>query len=294
MEKGTNFFDEYSMFIGLILLGFVIVILLSTPSSILASSITTIDTELSHASRDAMSVRTQMDFGNNEHVAAFPMVIGDWRGTEDDTAKLKESLGADVMLMRAYSHPEIRQLVFFHILQSNNRSSFHPPIVCYPALGYSIEEEGKENISVQNVSWASKPMYPVLERRKEECGCFNGTISAKKLIIVKESEDQVKERRVVLYFYVKDNPISSDTVTLVRVSALAPVDGSYAGALSICKDFMGDTFPYMFEFREGEDIIAVQLAKSGIGGWLIIGALVSVPFGIIVYPRIKKRNERLR
>jgi hypothetical protein len=293
MEKDTNFIEEYSLLIGFLLLAFVIIILLSTPSSILASSITTIDTELSHASGDETLVRTLMDFGNNEHIAAFPMVIGDWRGNDYDTAKLKESLGADVMLLRAYSHPEIRQLVFFHILQSNNLSSFHPPIVCYPALGYAIEEEGKENISVQNVSWATKPMYPVLESRKEECGCFNGTFSAKKLIVVKESKEdgKVTERRVVLYFYVKDNPLSSDTVTIVRVSALAPADGSYESALNICKDFMGDTFPYMFEFREGEDIIAVQLAKSGIGGWLIIGALVSVPIGIIVYLRIKKRKE---
>ena len=45
------------------------------------------------------------------------MIIGDWRGTGYETAKLKASLGADVMLMRAYSHPEIRQIVFFHILQ---------------------------------------------------------------------------------------------------------------------------------------------------------------------------------
>ena len=287
-----SFLDEYSKIIGLLLLTFVIIFLFSTPSTILARSISTIDTELSHASGDAMLVRTRMDFGSNEHIAAFPMVIGDWRGNDYDTAKLKESLGADVMLMRAYSHPEIRQPVFFHILQSNNRSSFHPPIVCYPALGYTIEEEGKENISVHNVSWASKPMYPVLESRKEECGCFNGTISAKKLIVVKESDGKVKERRVVLYFYVKDNPLSSDTVTIVRVSALAPVDGSYKSVLNICKDFMGDTIPYMFEVQEEECIIAVQLAESGIGGWLILGALVSVPIGVIVYPRIKKRNER--
>ncbi len=201
------------------------------------------------------------------------------------------------MLMRAYSHPEIRQLVFFHILQSNNRSSFHPPIVCYPALGYTIAEEGRESISVQNVSWVEEFSIPesklgelIKEKYLNESAYFNGTFSAKKLIVTKEVDGKVKERRVVLYFYVKDNPLSSDTVTVVRVSALAPTDGSYEGVLNICKDFMGDTFPYMFEFQEEEGIIEVQLAKSGIGGWLIIGALVSVPIGIIVYPRIKKRR----
>lgn len=48
----------------------------------------------------------------------------------------------------------------------------------------------------------------------------------------------------------------------------------------------------MFEVREEEEIIAVQLAKSGIGGWLIIGVLVSAPIGIIVYPRIKIRIKK--
>ena len=290
MEKDTNFFEEFSLLIGLILLGFVSIFLLSSPSSILASSITTIDTELSHASGDAMSVRTQMDFGNNEQVAAFPREIGDWRGNNYETSKLEENLGADVMLMRAYSHPKIRQPVFFHILQSNNLSSFHPPIVCYPALGYTIAEEGKESISVPNVSWVEEPLFAISESKKDELGGFNGTFSVKKLIVVKESnaDGKVTERRVVLYFYVKGNPLSSDTVTIVRVSALAPVEGSYEGVLDICKDFMGDTFPYMFEFQQGGAIIAVRLAKSGIAGWSVIAVLFALPFLIILYPRVKK------
>lgn len=280
-----SFFEEYSRIIGLLLLTFVIILLLSTPSLLLARSITTIDTELSHASGDESLVRTKMDFGNNEHVAAFPVVIGDWRGNDYETAKLKESLAADVMLMRAYSHPEIRQPVFFHILQSNNRSSFHPPIVCYPALGYRIEKEGKARIPVQNISWIEEPLYGVPATKALYS---NVTLPVKKLIVVKESDGEVNERRVVLYFYVKDKPNSSDTVTVVRVSALAPAEGSYENVLKICKDFMGDTIPYMFEFRQGEDIIAIRLAKTGLVGWGVIAILFALPILIIFYPRIKK------
>jgi len=156
-ERGKNntksFFEEYSKLIGLLLLGFVIIILLSTPSTILARSITVLDTELSHVSKDAVNVRTKMDFGNNEHIRAFPTDIGSWEGADHNTTRVAESLGADVMLMRTYVHPEFHQPVFFLIMQSKNRSSFHPPIVCYPALGYTIEEEGKEGIPVHNVSW---------------------------------------------------------------------------------------------------------------------------------------------
>ena len=89
----------------------------------------------------------------------FPNDISGWSGSNYDTTRVAESLGADVMLLRAYSHPEFYQPVFFLIVQSTNRSSFHPPIVCYPALGYTIEEEGKEEIPVHNISWVEEPLY---------------------------------------------------------------------------------------------------------------------------------------
>jgi len=230
-----SFFEEYSRIIGLLLLEFTIITLFSTPSMILAKSITTIDTELPRASEDMNFVKTKMDFGNNEHMQAFPKQIGDWNASDYNTTGVAESLGADVMLLRAYSHPKLYQPVFFLIIQSKNRSSFHPPIVCYPALGYTIEEEGKEEVVVHNANWASKPVLGTWESRREELGYFNETISVKKLIVVKESEEdgKVTERRVVPYFYVRENPFASSTVTMVRVSALAPLEGSYDGILNI-------------------------------------------------------------
>ena len=158
-------------------------------------------------------------------------------------------------------------------------------------MGYKIEEETTEEIRVSNAAWAEVPLYSHWD--PEEAGCFNGSMSAKKLVISKESDGEVTKRKVVLYFYVKDNPVITDKLTMIRVSAHAPINGSYEGALNLTKDFMGEVVPYMFEIREEEEITAVQLAKSGIGGWLIIGVLVSVPIGLIVYPRIKnrKRNE---
>ncbi|GAH60937.1 unnamed protein product, partial [marine sediment metagenome] len=226
-----SFFEEYSRVIGMLALTFVVVILLSTPSMLFAKPLTMIDTELSRASGGETSVRAKMDFGNNEHVRAFPNAIGDWTGANYNTTRIEKSLAADVMLLRAYSNPKLYQPVFFLIMQSNNRSSFHPPIVCYPALGYTIEEEGKEMIPVQNVSWIEEPLYTKPGNKTRIYP--NRTISAKKLIVVKESNGKVTERRVVLYYYVKENPFASDTVTMVRVSALAPTEGSYDGILNI-------------------------------------------------------------
>lgn len=283
-----SFFDEYSRVIGMLALTFVVVILLSTPSMLFAKPITTIDTELSRAPGGETSVRAKMDFGNNEHVRAFPYRIGDWTGADYNTTRVEKSLFADVMLLRAYSNPKLYQPVFFLIMQSNNRSSFHPPIVCYPALGYTIEEEGKEMIPVRNVSWIEEPLYTKPGNKTRIYP--NRTISAKKLIVVKELNGKVTERRVVLYFYVKENPFASDTVTMIRVSALAPTEGSYDGILNITREFMADTFPSMFELRREESPVLLILLASGLLiGKVAIILLFLAPLSIIFYPQIIRR-----
>lgn len=288
-----SFFEEYSRFIGLISLVFVIIILFSSPSLLLGKSITTIDTELSHASGDATPVRARMDFGSNEHMRAFPHLISNWNGADYNTTRVAESLGADVMLSRTYINPKFYQSVYFLIVQSENRSSFHPPIVCYPALGYKIEGEGKERIAVHDVSWVEKPLFTVPESRKEEFSGFNGTISVKRLVVTKESGGRVTERRVVLYFYVKGNPLASaasDTVTMVRASALVPLGASYDEILDMTKEFMGESVPHLFEFRPEGDIIIVSLVKLGIVGWFLTVVLLGLPLLVILYPKLRKGN----
>ncbi|MEA1943954.1 MAG: exosortase-associated EpsI family protein [Euryarchaeota archaeon] len=274
--------EEYSTIIGLLALTFVLVILLSTPSMIFAESITVIDTELSHASANAMPVRTKMDFGSDEYMERFPMEIGGWKGSDYNTTKLAASLGADVMLMRAYSSPASYQPLFLLIVQSNNRSSFHPPVICYPALGYTIEKEGRENVSVQNVSWVEEPVYG---KDKE-----NASISVKKLVVVKESDGKIIERRVVLYLYVKRG-FTSNTITMIRVSALAPLHGSYAGILEEEKEFFNDAFPHLFEFKKGEKLIIYQLIDSGLPGCVLVIVLFMIPILIICYPRFERTRE---
>lgn len=286
-----RFFEEYHRIIGILLLSFVIILLFSTPSMIFAKSFTTIGTELSHASSDETLVRSKIDFGSNEHMKAFPKEIGNWWGTDYETVGLAERLGADVLLMRAYSNPDFYQPVFFLIMQSNNRSSFHPPIVCYPALGYTIVEEGKEEIPIQDVSWEEEPLYT---KPLTKTGISaNRTISAKKLVVVKEAPDgSVTERRVVLYYYVKEKPVSNK-ITMVRISALAPLDGSYDEILNICEDFMVETVPCMFEPRRKDpSVLSLLLASNPALGTVTILLLFLVPLAIIFYPQIRDTQRR--
>jgi len=300
-EQEKDFVEEYSKLIGLLLLSLVLILLFSSPSLLLAKNITTIDTELSHATNDAATVRARLDLGSSEHIRAFPMKIGDWRGmTSDlDTSRVAANLGADVMLMRDYWHAKAQQPVFFLIVQSSNRTSFHPPIVCYPAMGYEIEEEGKVRLAVQNTSWAERLAIPetklgeAVKGRLNESPYFNGTISVKKLVVAKKKGDlgEVTERKVVLYFYLKEGSFS-DNFTMIRVSALAPTDeggDSYAEALNLTEELMADTFPCMFELRGGEEpVLFILLSYGSVVGKVAVGLLFLVPLLVFFYPRIKR------
>ena len=278
-----RFFEQYSMFIGLIMLTFVLTTLFSTPSMILAKSITSIGTELSHATEDELVVRTKIDFASNEHMQAFTRRIGNWTGTDyEGCEQVKELLRADVLLLRGYSQPRFIQPVDLLLLQSNNCTSFHSPTVCYPALGYTIEDEGKELVTIQKVGWAAERW---LERRDVPA---NVTLAVKKLVVAKKSETgETRERRVVLYFYVKERPLASNTITMVRVSALIPLTGPYEAIVDLEKDFLSETFPYLFEVRETEPRVITILASGSIFDQLALLLLLLAPVAVTFYPRLK-------
>jgi hypothetical protein len=288
-ETMGDFFAAYAKIIGLLMIAFVIILLFSTPSMILAKRVTMIGTELSYATGDELPVRTKLDLGNNEHMQAFPKQIGAWTAYDYNATGVAESLHADVLLLRAYSRPQLYQPIFFLIMQSNNRTSFHPPIVCYPALGYTIEEEGKETVTVHNVSWVEDPWLSIGDIRRNEA-----VLPVKKLVVSKNAADTggVTERRVVLYFYVKEPPLGSDTITMVRVEALAPTDGSYEGILKVSKEFMCETIPRMFEVQRPEQVLFTSLATGSIADKLALILLFLAPLAVIFFPELRSRSYR--
>lgn len=277
-----SFYKQYFTIIGLLALTIVICILLLPPSMVLAHTVTFIDTKSFRSSTDQTPVRTKMDIGNSEHMRKFPKVIGKWKGSDYETSEIEKRLNADVILMRAYQKPSFYQPIFFLIIHSSDLGSFHSPPFCYTMLGYQIEEEGKEEIPILNVKWASY-------WRSEAEQNVAASINANKLVIFKESDGEVTERRVVLYFYVKERPVSEDKLTMIRVSALVPIDMSYDGVLSLTEDFMGEVVPYLFEFyEEKEESIAAHLAKSGTG-WLLMTVSIIMPLAIMTYPWWRRR-----
>lgn len=294
-KESSHSWKHYSPIIGFSILVFLLIILL-TPLDQLRLMSTVIDSELSFASENQTPVLNKLDLSSSEQLRKFPAEIGDWKGSDYDTSAMETSLGADCMLMRAYSKPGLYQPIFFLIIQSEVQSSFHSPTNCYRALGWTIEEVGDTSIIV-STSWVEKPsekVWPSIAKHPkypEYIATYSQvSIPAKRLVVVKVDEESVIERRVVLYFYLKDSSATSNAVTMMRVSALAPLTGSYNGIMNIEEEFISDAFPYMFEIQEKQqgEMIIVRLAKSGVGGRLLLAFLFSIPIAILIYPRIRQ------
>lgn len=270
--------------IGIIALVTVLTPLLSTPSTVSPSGVSLIATEIQGSSGTELFVRTKLDFAHPEIMKTFPQHIGEWHSISYNWSRFEEILGADIMLSRAYRHPSFSNPVFFLIIQSTNVSSFHPPIVCYAALGYEIEEEGVEQVPIGNASWAKGHW-----RSEREGLIFKGEMNTKKLVVIKRTDGKITERRVVLYYYVKDERMSvPQEITMVRLSALAPLNGSYQVALESTKKLAMDTFPEMFEVKPQEKMVAEILVREyGTLGLLVIALLVSAPIVFMLLPFIR-------
>ena len=221
-----------------------------------------------------------MDFGNAAHLKAFPKNIDQWQGYDYDIGQIKEDFGADVALMRGYHFPGLYQPLFLLLMQARTETSFHPPPVCYTAQGWTIEEEGHDSIFVTDPMWidATSPSL---------------TVPLKKLIVFKEKDDRVTERRMVLYSYVKGNQFTSDTITMFRIETLAPLEGSYESVMDLSKEFLALTIPYMFEPDDSEEWnpISFRLIDSGIGGYIAIAILLLIPVTIIIVPIVRKERD---
>ncbi len=279
------FFKQYYWILGFLVLAAVITVMLGTPTTFLGKQTSFIYSNLSNPSSSQTYVRTNVDFGDEERLRQFPHEIGDWTEKEDyDVYPWKEQLGADVAIMRGYTKPGTRE-IWFLAMQSKSRSSFHPPEVCYPALGWEIVEEGFVSIPGEDADWIEKPLYPRFSKNET-------TVVLKKLLVAKDNE-----RRLVLYFYVKHGTVGadSDVVTMVRISAITTPQGSYESTLKAEEDLLLAFIPYMFDPGTKEDLIITKLVKMGAGGILLIIISFAVPIIMITYPQIGKlRHFRIR
>jgi len=293
-----NEYKQYTTLIGSVLIVLVVLILLISPQDIF-SSVSLIDTELSEASRGGIPVLTKMDLAQEEQLKNFPRQIDEWVGVDQEMPRVKEYLGADVLVTRAYTKADIKVPVFLLILQASSISSFHPPPICYKSMGYEVEEEGKEDVYVTDTAWVDITIseeelsrLPEWQREAIESSPYAGWVSVKRLVVFKQDNGEVTDRRVVLYFYIKDKMFVSDKISLVQVSALAPPSGPYNDAVSAAKELMAEVIPLMYKPHQQGKMFITYLIEWGIGGYFVILLLFCIPLAIIVCPKVIARRSR--
>ena len=274
-----NFLRQYSLIIGLSVLVIVIALLLSSSDMVFSSGVTFLDDELFGPSANEVHVETRMDLGSEKHMTEFPLNMGEWVGYDEDTAEWEKRLGADVTILRGYTAPGVYRPVHFLVLRSRTSSSFHEPRLCYPALGYNITEDGKDQVIMTHPDWAAE--FSTI------------SIPLEKLIVEKQTEDGKLDRLVVLSVYFRGNQFKTDSVTMIRIEKKVSENGSLEDTIDLEKAFLTEAIPLMFvpADKDGWNPIVAELAGWGIGGYLIIVCLVGIPIGIIAYPRVRYRRK---
>ncbi len=280
--------------IGIMFLAIVIVFLFSGPHYF-SSNVSFLDTELSESSDKGKSVRVKMDLSHQEELEDFPYRIGEWRGIDEDIEGLKEQLGAETLIKSSYSLDNPFNPVFLLLMQSASRASFHPPTVCFPALGYDIEEETKDTIHVTDISWISKMFDLDLEDMPEwiqqdlEASPEYGEISVKKLVVNHKNR---ADKRVVFYVYIKDRKITSNEVSMLQVSIGVPLSGSCEAESEKARTFMGEVIPLLFEPKEEEEkMFLTYILDMGIGGYFIVVLIFSIPIVLMLAPIVLARKK---
>jgi len=180
----------YLTIVGIFLLAVSITFMCSKSELLFSESVSFISTELSEAPRQETFAWSKTSFKTNEAIINFPTKLGQWEGYDWDKRKaadLRETLGANVFLMRDYYRPGIYTPIFFLIVQAKESTALHPPTVCYKWLGYHVDEF-KDVIQIAGAS---------------QDGAYDnvltgGTVPMKKLVVSKTSEGKVVERRVTL------------------------------------------------------------------------------------------------
>ncbi len=270
-----NFFRQYSLIIGLSVLVVICALLLSSSDIVFSSGVSFLDADLHNTSKGKIYVKTRIDLGKGEHIETFPTKIGDWVGYDEDTSVWEGKLGADVTLLRGYTTIGMYSPIHFLILQSESEYGFHPPRLCYPAHGYTIQEDETEWVEITHPSWTE--------------GNVNISIPLEKLVLTMESDGELIERLVVLTFYLRGNQFTTDDITMVRIESKAPIVGSYEDVLNWEKALIREAVPVLFDpdVEKGWNPMVAELAEWGIGGYFLIVVLLGIPLGIIVYPRTK-------
>ena len=112
-------YTRFTRLTGFMLLAIVFIILLTPPNTIFSQDVSFIYPSLDNPKADQISVKTKMDFGDQQHVESFPYEIEHWTARDrdpEDVQETRKQLGADVLVERYYYKPGLWKGLTFMII----------------------------------------------------------------------------------------------------------------------------------------------------------------------------------
>lgn len=83
--------------------------------------------------------------------AGLTLEIGEWKGREVALPeRTYEILGTKDVIVREYANPKGETIVVVIVRSSNDRSSFHPPEICYLGGGVKLMEKTVETFNIND------------------------------------------------------------------------------------------------------------------------------------------------
>ncbi len=178
---------------------------------------------------------TRFDTGDQVQMSALPEKIGKWVGkdiplTERDYAILETKN----LVMRQYTDPAGRTLLFYIIYSGDNRKVLHPPEVCYLGGGATITE--KAVIPVTSGIKANKMITEIASGRQYVVYWYKaGALNTENYF---NQQARVMLRRLI------GKKTSS---AMIRISADLK-DGEDASVAKMIKEFAVDVEPLLVKY----------------------------------------------
>jgi EpsI family protein len=155
-----------------------------------------------------------------DHLADFPMTIGEWRGSLVPVGpEITEWFDTpDIAVRRIYVNPR-GQTVWLSFFGSQGRKSYtlfeHTPVTSYPAAGWTLLDSQVAGIALRR-----------------------GPVYVQKAVLEKDGE-----QRTVLYWYLWNNPTRDPNKGLLTIRLHAVSQGNRDETLEVAAGFLRLLFP---------------------------------------------------
>ncbi len=264
---------------GAVGLALVMVVLLSTPATLVGASTSYVDTHLAGRSGNAEPVAGFLDLADPEDLADFPLRLGAWEGGPDESRagrwpRVAEYYDAEGLLVRAYSRPGLYVPLDVFILQTRQTHVFHSLEASYRAV------LGMDTLSVT-------PVHLELNRESSEAPhLVPAAVPGSRLLVERVGADGPEERRIAYTFWVIEEDWRVPTrATWVRAELIVPANGPYDAHDALILDFMGELGARLFRVPDPALeplVVEILFAKGPLGGLAATGSVVA-PTGAMAW-----------